>query len=92
MGKYMDFDKYIKEIDNSIDFYSNSLNNINGLLLTNKEINILDSYNIIYNNCINLKEVISLVENKLDEFDYPEDLLEISDTLSERDYYMNTNK
>ena len=92
VGKYMDFDKYIKEIDNSIDFYSNSLNNINGLLLTNKEINILDSYNIIYNNCINLKEVISLVENKLDEFDYPEDLLEISDTLSERDYYMNTNK
>ena len=33
-----------------------------------------------------------LIEEKLDEYSSPTDLLEIEDTISERDYYINTDK
>lgn len=82
-----DFNKIIGEMD----FNSNSLNSINGLLLSNKEIEILDKYNIDYKNCKSLKEVICLIENILDEDNYS-DLDMISQSISERDYYQNTNK
>lgn len=88
----MDFDNYNKYIDGELDFYSNSFNDINGLLLTNKEINVLKNYEIKYFNCNNLKELIYLIEDKIEEYDSPEELLEISESISERDYYVNTNK
>ena len=75
-----------------MDFVGNSLNNINGLLLTNKEIEILDRYNIDYKKCISLKEVIYLIEDTLDLEEDSEDLELISQSISERDYYQNTNK
>ena len=83
-----DLDKIIDEMD----FVGNSLNNINGLLLTNKEIEILDRYNIDYKKCISLKEVIYLIEDTLDLEEDSEDLELISQSISERDYYQNTNK
>ena len=86
----MEYD--IDSIIDDLDFKSNSINDINGLLLTNKEIKVLKDYEIPYSSCNNLKEVIYLVEDKIDEYDSPEDLLEISDSISERDYYANTNK
>ena len=82
-----DFDKIIKDMD----FNSNSLNSINGLLLSNKEIEILDKYSINFKNCSSLKEVIYLIEKILDEDNYS-DLDMISQSISERDYYQNTNK
>lgn len=88
----MGLDDYIKDVSSNLDFTSNQLVDVNGLLLTNKEISVLNSYDINYSNCKNLKEVIYLVEDSIEEYDSPEDLLEISDTLSERDYYQNTNK
>ena len=88
----MDFETYIREVEGGLDFYSNNINDINGLLLTNKEINVLKEYEIPYTTCKNLKEVIYLVEDKINEYDSPEELLEISDSISERDYYANTNK
>ncbi|MDO4996129.1 MAG: hypothetical protein Q4E69_03030 [Bacilli bacterium] len=88
----MDFETYIREVEGGLDFYSDNINDINGLLLTNKEIKVLKDYEIPYSSCNNLKEVIYLVEDKIDEYDSPEDLLEISDSISERDYYANTNK
>lgn len=88
----MGFDDYIKTIDSELDFNSNLLNNVNGLLLSNKEISVLRDYDINYDTCNNLKEVIYLIEEKIDEYDSPDDLLEISDSISERDYYINTNK
>ena len=88
----MDFETYIREVECGLDFYSDNINYINGLLLTNKEIKVLKDYEIPYSSCNNLKEVIYLVEDKIDEYDSPEDLLEISDSISERDYYANTNK
>lgn len=82
-----DIDKIISEMD----FTSNSLNDINGLLLTNKEIEVLNRYDIDYKKCVSLKEVIYLIEDILEEEEI-EDLELISQSISERDYYQNTNK
>ena len=86
----MEYD--IDSIIDDLDFKSNSINDINGLLLTNKEIEILDRYNIDYKKCISLKEVIYLIEDTLDLEEDSEDLELISQSISERDYYQNTNK
>lgn len=89
----MELEDYIKDVGNNLDFNDLSFCDIgNGLLLTNKEIRVLKDYDISYANCKNLKEIIRLVEERLDEFDDSEDLEDISLSLSERDYYINTNK
>lgn len=85
----MEYD--IDTIISEMDFTSNSLNDIGGLLLTNKEIEILDRYDIDYKKCVSLKEVIYLIEDILEEEEI-EDLELISQSISERDYYQNTNK
>ena len=86
----MEYD--LDKIINEMDFKSNSLNDIGGLLLTNKEIEILDRYNIDYKKCISLKEVIYLIEEVKENEDEIDDLELISQSISERDYYLNTNK
>ena len=71
----------------------NKFNMINNLMLTNREISVLERYNISYKKCNSLKEVIYEIEkviNELDTIDY--DLEDISNSISERDYYLNTNK
>ena len=60
-------------------------------MLTNKEIEVLKKYNIEYEKCINLKELIFYIEDILQEEDLS-DLEEIEKSISERDYYENTNK
>ena len=83
----------IDELVSGLDFESNMLNNINGLLLTSREIEILDRYKINYKNCKSLKEVIFEIEDILNDMEIiDEDLDYISSTISERDYYQNTNK
>lgn len=66
----------------------------NGLMLTNNEIDVLKRYGVDYEMCTTLKEIIYLVEDILNEDDSSDlDELEyISSTISERDYYQNTNK
>ena len=86
----MEYD--LDSIINEMDFNGNSLNNVNGLLLTNKEIEVLNRFNIDYKKCISLKEVIFLIEEILDEEVDASDLEQISQSISERDYYQNTNK
>lgn len=87
-----------KEIDienlvNQLDFESNSFNNINGLMLTNREILVLDKYKINYKNCKSLKEIIFEVEEILNDMDIVDEELDfIAMSISERDYYQNTNK
>ena len=84
------------DIDNlvsNLDFKSNELNNINGLLLTNREIEVLDRYKIPYKNCHDLKQVLYEIEEVISDMDIVDDDLDyISSTISERDYYQNTNK
>ena len=83
----------IDSLVSNMDFKSNELNNINGLLLTNREIEVLDRYKIPYKNCHDLKQVLFEIEEVINDMDIvDEDLDYISSTISERDYYQNTNK
>ena len=89
MGKEYDID----DIVSNIDFNSGSFQNVNGMMLTNHEIEVLDRYKIPYQKCSNLKEIIFEIEEILDDMDIvDEDLDYISSTIAERDYYQNTNK
>jgi hypothetical protein len=89
MNKEFDIDSLIGQID----FESNKFNNINGLMLTNREVEVLDRYNINYKSCTTLKEIIFQIEDLIQDMDIvEEDLDYISGTISERDYYQNTNK
>ena len=67
-----------------------TLNKINdNLYLTNKEIEVLKRYDINYNTSI--EELMFNLEEILNENDY-EDLEEVSNSISEFNYYHNTNK
>ena len=89
----MDRDFDIDRLVGEMDFESNKFNNINGLMLTNREVEVLDRYNINYKNCTTLKEIIFQIEDLIQDMDIvEEDLDYISGTISERDYYQNTNK
>lgn len=86
---FMNYD--IENILNDIYFESNKLVKCDNFMLTNKEIEVLKKYNIEYEKCINLKELIFYIEDILQEEDLI-DLEEIEKSISERDYYENTNK
>ena len=89
MNKEFDIDRLVGEID----FEANKFNNINGLMLTNREVEVLDRYNINYKSCTTLKEIIFQIEDLIQDMDIvEEDLDYISGNISERDYYQNTNK
>lgn len=89
MDKEFDIDSLVGQMD----FESNKFNNINGLMLTNREVEVLDRYNINYKSCTTLKEIIFQIEDLIQDMDIVEDDLDyISGTISERDYYQNTNK
>ena len=89
MDKEFDIDSIIGQMD----FESNKFNNINGLMLTNREVEVLDRYNINYKSCTTLKEIIFQIEDLIQDMDIvEEDLDYISGTISERDYYQNLHK
>lgn len=79
----------IDELINKI-INDNKINRINdNLYLTNEQIEILKRYNINYNTTIN--ELIYEIEDILNE-EYIEDLDRVSKSISEFNYYHNTNK
>ncbi len=83
----------IADIVGKLDFSANEFKNVNGLMLTNKEIEILDRYKINYRQCNSLKEILFQIEETLNNMEIvDEDLDSVSVTISERDYYQNTNK
>ena len=87
----MDFD--IDKIISEMDFTKNSINDCgNGIYLTNFEIDVLNKYHINYSDCTSMKDIIFLVEEILNEDSSLDDLENISKSISERDYYLNTNK
>ena len=86
-------DDYIKEISNSLDFDTNSLVKVNdNLYLTKKEIDVLKRYDINYETCKDLNMLLYLIDECLNNCYTEEDLENISIDISERNYYMNTNK
>lgn len=88
----MEYD--IEKLVGEMDFTSNQLQTVGkNLMLTNHEIEVLNRYKIDYLKCHSLKEVLFEVEEILDDMDIAEEDLEsISESISERDYYQNTNK
>lgn len=83
----------IDEIANNLDFTSNSLKECgNGLFLTNFEIEVLNKYKIDFNKYNTLKSILLEIEEILNYEDYYDDLDQISKTIAERDYYLNSNK
>ncbi len=68
----------------------------NGLLIENKNISILNKYDIDPNNYSNLNSLIFEIERILNEYeldDYEYDELDnVCKSLSEKNYYLNTNK
>lgn len=80
-------DEIIKETHDSL-----TLNKINdNLYLTNKQIEVLDRYDIEYKNK-SIEELIYEIEDILNEDNSYSDLEEVSIGLSEFNYYHNTNK
>lgn len=90
MEKEYDIDSLIS----NMDFESNKLQDIgNGLFLTNKEVQVLEQYKIPYQNCHSLKEILFEIEEVLNDMDIVDEELDmVSSSISERDYYQNTNK
>ncbi len=87
-------DEYnIDELVNEIDFNANSFTDVNkNIKLTNREISILDSYDINYKNCNSLTEVLYQIDYVMNDSDDIEDLEWVATEISDRNYYMNTNK
>ncbi len=87
----MNIEEINKDVLAQID--KNSYKKIkDGLYLKESQIEILDRYEIDYNSVSDLKELIFIVEDMLEETYYPEDLEGLSLEFSEFNYYNNTNK
>ena len=64
----------------------------NDIYLTDNDISILERYEINYLNCTNLKELMFIIEDILNNDDTDIDLEDLSLKLSEYNYYYKTNK
>ena len=85
----------IEKLVGEIDFSLEKLNYIsNTYALTNREIEVLNKYDIDYKRCVSLKDVLNRIEDVFYTDDDLEldDLEEVSLSIAERDYYQNTNK
>ncbi len=85
-------DDYIKEISNNLDLDDKYVS-INNFLLNKDEIEVLKRYNINYNNCNSLKDILFLIDEVFqNSYDEMPDLEEVAISISDRDYYVNSNK
>ena len=88
----MNIDEYIKNAVENLDFDNFLERQKDNIYLRKNEIDILKKYNISYELCSNLSEIIYKIEEYLSD-GYENDELEwLSRELSERNYYQNTNK
>ena len=85
----------IEEINNEVidsinkNFYKKRNNDI---VLKDNQIEVLLRYDIDINNIGSMSELIYIIEDVLEECDYPDDLDYVANELSEYNYYNNTNK
>ena len=80
----------IESLVNDIDFEKNSIEYINGeIVLTKREIDILNDLEINYKGYTSMSSLINAIEEASD--DDPE-IEEIIKDMSDRNYYLNTNK
>ncbi len=75
-----------------IDFEKRFLKERNhGIWLSDEEVSVLERYEIPYQNCMKLTEILYYIDRILEEEEI-EELENLSIQLSERNYYQNTNK
>lgn len=84
-------DYNIDEIVKELDFEKNMHKSINNMLLTENQIEVLNRYNIDYNRCNSMSELLYYIDECLNEVDAL-DLEKVSMEIAETNYYMNTNK
>lgn len=81
----------IDKLVNEIDFEKNMHKKVNDMLLTEHQIDVLSRYEIDYNKCSNMNELLYYIDECLEEVD-SEELELIATEIAETNYYMNTNK
>lgn len=64
----------------------------NGIYLSDNDIEVLNRYDINYNNYSSLSSLLFEIEQVLNELYSADDLEELSKSLAELNYYNNTNK
>lgn len=83
---------YVEEND-LVASESKFIKKYNNIYITEEQVEILKKYGIIVDNYINMNELIYDIEEYLNESEGVFDDLEwVSQTLSEYNYYNNTNK
>lgn len=85
-----DSDRYINDIAAGIKYEMHK--SYNGILLTDNEYSVLMNYGFDPNTYSSLSSLIFDIENVLNEESDIEDLECVLDSLSEFNYYHNTNK
>lgn len=88
-NKEIDINAITKDIFDDKDMIKNKGN---GIYLSDNQINVLKRYNIDYKKYNSIKSLIFEIETVLNECDDAADLDEVSRSLSEINYYNNTNK
>ena len=89
----MDFDEINLNIEDIIKTEKSFVKKHNNIYISDEQINILKNYNINIDNYINLNELMYDIEECLNNsYGDLEDLEWVSQTLSEYNYYNNTNK
>lgn len=80
----------IESLVKDIDFEKNSIEYINGeIVLTKREIDILKDLEINYQGYTSMSSLISAIEDVVDDDPEIEEMLK---DMSDRNYYLNTNK
>lgn len=64
----------------------------NDIYLSNDDINILNRYEINYQNVNNFKELMFIIEDIINNYEVDSDLEDLLIKLSEYNYYFRTNK
>jgi len=88
-GTEVDINQLINELNIDTDFY---IKRKNGIMLKDSQIQILERYQINYQNHSNLSSLLFEIEECLNELPDAEDLESLSIELSEVHYYNETNK
>ncbi len=82
----------IEKLTNEINFEENFIGyNQKGIVLTNKEIDVLKRNEIDYEKYTSVSELLYDIDEILNYTD-DEELEVVSENISERNYYLNTNK
>ena len=89
----MKFDEFNLNVEDVVKSEISFMKKHNNIYISDEQISILKKYNININNYVNLNELMYDIEECLnDSYEILEDLEWVSQTLSEYNYYNNTNK